>query len=243
MKIQGLYAIEISGQCNLSCSYCPYSQQRRERGLMDMATLRQTMSWLDEGMMHNLPIHLHLFGEPLMHPEFVTMARWIESHYPDVPLSFSTNATLLTSPWANKLAMVDWAWITLSPHDPRAVAKALVSLQSRGIKVKQQEGPDHNWAGQVDHPADWKMPCEFGGLGKVVVRWNGDVVLCCISDGPEGVIGTVWDEDLMDQEHRAFELCQHCHLDYGGTDANERCVVGDVVGMRSLSPRQVTVGL
>ena len=212
MKIQAIYAIEVSGVCNLSCSYCPYSQGKRKRGLMDMATLRQTMSWIGEGMRVHKPLHLHLFGEPLMHEHYVDMAKWIKNHYPEMPLSFSTNATLLSAQWANKLATVDWAWITLSPHDPAAVAKALVSLQSRGIKVKQQEGPDHNWAGQVDNEVKWRWPCDFANQGMVVVRWNGDVALCCITDGSEGVIGTVWDKDLMEKEHTAFELCEKCHM-------------------------------
>jgi len=211
---------------------------------MSMATLEQTMSWLDKGMKYAIPLHLHLFGEPLMHSEFVNMAKWIqETYHPKVPLSFSTNATLVTPQWANKLATVDWAWITLSPHEPWAVAKALVSLQSRGIKVEQQGGPDHGWAGQVEHPNEWRTRCEFEGHGKVVVRWNGDVALCCITDGPEGVIGTVWDEDLMEKEHMAFELCEKCHMDYGGTNANTGRLVGDVVRVHPLSPQQITTEL
>lgn len=164
----------------------------------------------------NEPLHVHLFGEPLLHPEFVEMVSWIQTRF-DAKLSFSTNCILLNSDWANKLMAVKWDWITLSPHSPKDVAKAAIALQARGIKALHQGGPDHNWAGQVDHVVKWKMPCEFARFGKVVVRWNGDVALCCITDNEKGMIGTVWDDDLLEREHKEFELCNNCHLTYGGT--------------------------
>jgi hypothetical protein len=224
-KITTLYALEISGKCNLACDYCPYHLQQRERGLMAWDTLKQTFSL---GWKLNEPLHLHLFGEPLLHPEFVEMARWIQERYA-AKLSFSTNCTLLTSQWANDLMAVRWEWVTLSPHSPEHVAKAAISLQARGIKAVHQKGPDHNWAGQVEHNSKWALPCEFPRGGKAVVRWNGDVALCCITDNGKGVIGTVWDEGLLEQEHKPFELCESCHLDYNGKrHAYKRRMVGDV---------------
>jgi len=236
MKLSFIYALEISGTCNLACSYCPYHKGQRQRGLMDWDTLKHVAKLLNERRFYaSIPLHLHLFGEPLMHPEFADMALWLQKTVIGMRLSVSTNCTLMTPEWANRLARIDWQWVTLSPHSPKDVAKATISLQARGVKTRQQEGPDHNWAGQVRFKTVWSLPCEFSGYGKFVVRWNGDVALCCITDNDLGVVGTIWDEDLSEKEHHRFELCSACHLQYEVKDhARARGLVGNVVGVPAL---------
>lgn len=218
--IEMLYAIEISGVCDLGCSYCPYHKQQRDRGLMDWPTLEKTMSWVAAGLLQaNRPLHLHLFGEPLLHPEFESMAKYVKRTWPHI--SFSTNGVKLDAGRAKKIAEVGVSWVTVSPHDKRAAMKAAFLLRGQKVKVTLHDGPDHGWGGQVDHPVKWNGGCEYAAHNKIVVRWNGDVAVCCIDDGPEAVIGTVWDADLLDKEHKVISLCSTCHLKRKGA-SNER---------------------
>ena len=149
----------------------------------------------------------------------VTSAKKVKEVYPY--LSFSTNGAKLDHRRGYRLAEVGFEWITVSPHDMNKAISALYLLRSCGIKTVMHGGPDHNWATKVDHPVKWFGRCEFERDQKVVVRWNGDVVVCCITDGPEGVIGTIWDQDLKEKELKAMEMCRKCHLErrnYGEDD-------------------------
>jgi len=209
--IEMLYAIEVSGVCNLRCSYCPYHKGQRERGLMTWETLKKTMSLVEAGHLEaSRPLHLHLFGEPMLHPEFEEMAKHVKRIWPHI--SFSTNGVKIDDARAKKIADVGFSWVTVSPHEKQTALKAAFLLRAQNVKVVLHGGPDHNWGGQVENPVKWKGNCEFSQFNKIVVRWNGDAAVCCIDDGPSAVIGTVWDADLLEKEHRAIPLCGTCHL-------------------------------
>ena len=210
--IEEIYAIEISGVCNGNCSYCPYPLQQRDRGFMSVETLKQTLSWIETGKLRaGRPLHLHLFGEPMLHPDFLTMARMVKEVWPYI--SFSTNGTGISYAVGQLMKEIGFDWITVSPHDAGKAYAAYCLLKATKNEVGMHGGPDHNWAGQVNHEVKRRAPCEFALFNKVVVRWNGDVAVCCITDNQEGVIGTVWDKDLPEKEHVAIPMCATCHLE------------------------------
>jgi hypothetical protein len=178
---------------------------------MEWATLERILEWFENGKIEpDNPLHLHLFGDPMVYPDFEAMAKRVKEVCPHI--SFSTNGHNLDFERGHRLKEIGFDYITVSPHDMNRAISALYLLRGCGIETVMQNGPDHNWAGQVDHLSLWRMPCEFEYMQKAVVRWNGDVAVCCITDGPQGVIGTVWDEDLPEKELEAFELCKTCHL-------------------------------
>jgi hypothetical protein len=195
---------------------------------MDDETLERIFYWVDRGLNFDKPVHLHLFGEPLLHPRFAEMAAEIWRRYRP-KMSFSTNGKALTPRLADKLATIRWAWITLSPHDEETARNAAHSLSARQVMINWHGGPDHNWAGQVNHEVKWRYGCEFALLGKMVVRWNGDLAACCITDGPEGVIGSVWDNDVLEKTNEPFELCAGCHLTRDESESHE--LVGTLGGV------------
>jgi MoaA/NifB/PqqE/SkfB family radical SAM enzyme len=195
---------------------------------MEWKTLNRLLWWIEtERLVPDTLIHLHLFGEPLMHPRFDEMAARVAQVCPR--LSFSTNGILLGERWAKKLSQVNFDYITISPHtlSTKELNERLRLLDEHGLTSNIHGGPDHNWAEQVEHDVLWNAVCEFGRSGKVSVRWNGDVVLCCITDNDQGVIGNVFDEDLDEKEHAAFDLCKSCHLEYGAS-GQARGLVGNV---------------
>lgn len=178
---------------------------------MSDATLRQTLKWIEKGALsaHN-PLYLHLFGEPLLHQGFERLAEQVKGVWPHV--SFSTNGTKLNRKRARAIGKVGFEYVTVSPHKPMAAQWAFETLKSLGVATVMHGGPDHNWAGQVDYKVKWQAPCEFYEDKKVVVHWDGDVSVCCIPDSKEGVIGTVWDKDLAEREHKRISMCASCHL-------------------------------
>ena len=178
---------------------------------MSERTLYQTLNWIEKGLLvAHTPLYLHLFGEPLLHPRLTWLATEVKKVWPYI--SFSTNGTKLNKQRATAIAKVGFQYVTISPHKPMAAQWAFQLLKALGVNVVMHGGPDHNWAGQVDHEVMWQDECEFARDKKVVVHWDGDVSVCCIDDSKEGVIGTVFDRDLPDKIHKQIPLCKTCHL-------------------------------
>jgi len=207
-----LYALELIGVCNLRCSYCPYGKMARDRGVMHQETFLQVLNLMKaKAFTCDMPLHLHLFGEPMISSKFEDMAIEIKKIWPF--LSFSTNGHFIDEARAQGLKKIGFQWITVSPHDPPMAFEAYKTLRDAGCNVMLQGGPDHNWAGQVENEVTWGTECEFERHNKFVIRWNGDVALCCITDSEQGVVGTIWDKDVFETEHTAFPLCHTCHED------------------------------
>lgn len=217
--IKIIYTLEISGVCNLGCVYCPYRLYQRSRGLMSMETLSKTLDLIRSGKMTaNKPLFLHLFGEPLMHDRFEEMAREVKKEVDHI--SFSTNGIRVTKERARVLADIGFSYVTVSPHLPSEAMAGADILTGAGIDVKVHGGPDHTWGGQVSEAPQtmWHGRCEFKEKDKVVIRWNGDVAVCCIDDSDSAVIGSVHDENVEQLEHRGIPLCKTCHLGREGCD-------------------------
>lgn len=207
-----VFAVEVSGVCNLEsfCAWCPMHNRPRvrTRGLMDDAVLELAKSWV--GKLQKVDaLALHGFGEPLLHPRFVDISKQFAAL---TPITVSTNGVLLDEKWADELAKIDWAWISVSPWKKEAQEKAIKLLSERGIRTAKPPGVTHNWAGQTSLGSMRKLfnSCPFLEVGKVVIRWNGDITTCCVTDRPEDVIGHVKQEP-RDIEIRGYDICKGCH--------------------------------
>jgi radical SAM protein with 4Fe4S-binding SPASM domain len=80
--------IEITNQCNLSCSFCLKS--KRPRRFMEVAEFESILSKVKEATHY---ICLHVLGEPLLHPQLSTMLDRCYTH--DLKVNLSTNGHLL----------------------------------------------------------------------------------------------------------------------------------------------------
>lgn len=84
--------LEVTNACNLKCIMCPSKDMRRERGFMEFGLFKKA---IDECSQYGkITINLHMFGEPLLHPELAEMIRYIKGKG-NIKVAFSTNATLL----------------------------------------------------------------------------------------------------------------------------------------------------
>lgn len=85
-----LFSIETTSVCNLKCVMCPYKDMTRPHEMMDVDLFRKI---IDEVYPYQGFIWLHNLGEPLAHPRFAELIRYVKSK--GLPCGISTNATLL----------------------------------------------------------------------------------------------------------------------------------------------------
>lgn len=212
IAIRRIYAVEISGVCNLEskCTWCPMHKRprARQRGLMSESTVDRALLWVQAlGKVDALA--LHVFGEPLLHPRFDEYAK----RFAEVTaITMSTNGTYLDEKWADRLARIPWAWISVSPWDASAAARAIELLSARDIKVGLPPGATHDWAGQarIDGESVVGSGCEFLQHAKAVIRWDGGVASCCVSDRAEDSLGDIFGDALPSMH--GYSLCETCHL-------------------------------
>ena len=104
VEVEGAYPdrlyIEITNFCNLDCVMCPTGLHVLERaeGRMEMDLFRQI---IDEMAPHVKTTTLHIWGEPLIHPNFIEMVRYAREA--GIEVATSTNATILTEERARGL--------------------------------------------------------------------------------------------------------------------------------------------
>jgi len=85
--------LESTNACNLNCIMCPngMGQMKRKRGFMEWELFR---SIVDEMAGHIQTTTLHIWGEPLLHPQLPDMIAYARQK--GLRSEISTNATLLT---------------------------------------------------------------------------------------------------------------------------------------------------
>lgn len=91
--------IEVTNHCNLKCEGCLREKMTREKGYMTVNTFLKAISLcIDFGIEE---IHLHHWGEPLLHPKIINCIEIAKSL--DFKVGFTTNGTLLTHDILRKL--------------------------------------------------------------------------------------------------------------------------------------------
>jgi tetratricopeptide (TPR) repeat protein len=83
--------IEITSICNFACSYCVSPMKLREKKIMSMETFHSIVKQIST--MTTRPVRLHIDGEPTSHPNFLEMAKLVNSY--GLPIALATNGSLL----------------------------------------------------------------------------------------------------------------------------------------------------
>ncbi len=88
--------LDPTTRCNLACRLC-YTKQSHGRLDMDPGDLGQALAKLRSSPLLDVKtIHLNWRGEPLMNPRFNHLLKVTRDVYPDIPLQWHTNGTMLT---------------------------------------------------------------------------------------------------------------------------------------------------
>jgi radical SAM protein with 4Fe4S-binding SPASM domain len=142
--------IEPTNICNLKCIMCPHESLKRKQGFMDMLIFEKVLA----GITYKpLSIGLWNIGEPLLHPEIVTMVQRCSDK--SFPSYIFTNATLLTRELSRGLIRAGLQRIVFSfeGEDPAAYEQmrpgALYGQTLANIieflKIKQEMHSTHPW--------------------------------------------------------------------------------------------------
>ena len=112
--------LESTNVCNLRCVMCPngLGMLTRPKGFMDYDLFTQI---IDEMAPRVKTTTLHIWGEPLLHPRFVEMFRYLREQAPHQPVEFSTNGSVLTSDKARELVEVGFEQINFSLDESLAI--------------------------------------------------------------------------------------------------------------------------
>jgi len=102
--------IEITNACNYRCPMCPQSTtMTRSIEYMDFSFYKKIFRKLYPS---NLPIYLHLLGEPLMHPDLEKMIRYGKSRGHEIGVF--TNGSLLTEENSRKIIAAGLDYLVIS---------------------------------------------------------------------------------------------------------------------------------
>lgn len=174
--------IELSGVCNLDCTFCAYSWSARRRGRMDLGLLEKILKDLRKLE----PVDYVMFsalGEPTLHPEFDEACRMV--HRAGYHLVVTTNGTRLRPEMVN--LPIDELFIsfnTPSPtayemkHSPVALPKLVgtirdfidaVPLFDTSIYLFTENRLHYPEAGALIRPDD---PASARHLQKLLREWN-----------------------------------------------------------------------
>lgn len=225
-----IYQIEISNQCNLTCSYCPHPQQSREKGFMAWETFEKSIDLLKRCGQRTA--YLHNFGEPLLHPDVVEFVRYCDTH--GVTASFFTNGVLLNVDILVELANAGLRSLCISEHTKGELRRVEQLIADGGIPISLADTfrpirrDLHSWGGQVrqhepvlvDVGMRSRQPCIFERQHAAVVLWDGRVNVCCIDVEGRDTRGMV-DDYLLGPERYRFtpiDLCRGCSLMRGEED-------------------------
>lgn len=87
------FAVELTNHCNLKCAMCPRDKMTRTKGYIDKGLFTRIF---EEAGKNNLrSAWLHLYGEPLLHPEVAALISIAIKNAPQAQIGLSTNCTLL----------------------------------------------------------------------------------------------------------------------------------------------------
>ncbi len=118
LKFPDRITVELTNQCNVSCTFCPRQTVPMEIGYMDMDLYHKI---IDEAAQY-LPVKLVVFfrGESLLHPQFTECLRYAKQKGIG-PIQFASNAYALNEDVADEMldAGVDYISFSLDTLDPK----------------------------------------------------------------------------------------------------------------------------
>lgn len=236
--------IETTAACNLSCSYCP---REKNKNHMDFGLFK---SIIDESANYGpRSFSLHLFGEPLLYPQWREAIEYIKKKNKSNTVLFTSNGTLferfiddLTESGIDKCF---WSWRP-EPKWSESTIKKLKSWKAFTVRIIEEVTPKeireefskwprvefrklHNYGGNI-HLSDTdsrlilkRWPCYHLWLAPGIA-WNGNFLMCCSDPHQKEVFGNVREESIG----KLWKLVSHVrqsHLEGKYSGICENCDV------------------
>jgi MoaA/NifB/PqqE/SkfB family radical SAM enzyme len=196
-------AIEIQTHCNRRCWYCPQSSRPAKRQDMSWDTFRTVVLRL-KAIQFVGNINFSIFNEPLLDERLVHMVNFVNTVLPRAFPLILTNGDLLTPERTQGLINAGVTRIIVTEHPPARPGWAdRISLLAAGhpniIRV-QRLTPERlrNNGGLTQLPGlagPFTNPCY--PRNNLVVRFNGDVGICCCDYQREITVGNLLYQDIL----------------------------------------------
>jgi MoaA/NifB/PqqE/SkfB family radical SAM enzyme len=93
--------LELTNDCNLSCCVCPRKNMQRRVSYLSKDLFLKVLAELSR--YRGRSFWLHLFGEPLLHPELIWMVRLLKEKCHGSEVNLSTNCLLLDNDLSSRL--------------------------------------------------------------------------------------------------------------------------------------------
>lgn len=123
--------MELTNKCNLNCSFCPRIHMEKERGFMDVEL---AYAIIDEMAEHGVDTLVPFFrGESLLHPQWYNILEYACKKGVS-NIQFTTNASLLSADYTEKLLDLELRFISLSLD---TINPKLYNLHRRGADYAQ----------------------------------------------------------------------------------------------------------
>ncbi|MFA6073555.1 MAG: radical SAM/SPASM domain-containing protein [Candidatus Woesearchaeota archaeon] len=222
--------IETNDLCTRSCTYCPKPESQ---GLeMSDELFKSIITQLDE-LKFKGTLCLHQYNEPLTDPRLADFMAYAHNVLPKTNIELYTNGDLLSQEKINSLQKSGVHRIIATIHASSSIAhaKKLKDLKKQNNQMYIQdfrEGsktrPFSTRGGLVELD-NVRYSTQCYTIDSLIVRVNGDVVLCCQDSQKRYIYGNVnnqtiqeiWNDDEFKKTrnkimHGKFELemCQKC---------------------------------
>jgi len=106
---------ELTNKCNFHCTFCPSDDQKRSLGFMDLGLIKQLYQENADRKIAN-KVHLHLMGEPTLHPALTEILRFGASK--NVETDLVTNISTLNEKNIPKVLNELYGTLTASHMTP-----------------------------------------------------------------------------------------------------------------------------
>lgn len=225
-----IYALEVTSQCNLNCSYCPQPNMKREKQHINMKLYEQCLNY---PFWHDIIIG-HLFGEAFLHPQLEKIVQL--SREKKLSFGFSSNMRDFDLDYFNKLLGLGLSWLVISYHIPEAKKwyEKLTQLYPDFPILSNALEKKHSWSGQVNSQKkanikknvlasnpEQHTDCIFHRYNLVSISSQGDIYACCLDAEGLSSQGSILDmsvQEFAQKENNIwFDLCHSCPLRYNET--------------------------
>jgi len=182
------------------------------------ATLEVLKTLCDRGTQKE--VNMNGNGESFLDPDLVRRIAAVRAVVGDGRMvGISTNATVgFTEDKVKALKEVGLSQLDISPHSPYHARRAIDIIRKVDIPSVFNASPvidSHNWAGQLEeeNSIDVRINIICHPLleGRGYVLKEGFITPCCYDYKNFGVFGSVFDDDIFDQEIKRYSLCDTCH--------------------------------
>lgn len=200
LKGLAIIVLNITEMCTRKCSFCPRSDVKvypnRKVSMTPETALAIAKNCKDDG--YNGDIHISGFSEPLLNVKLSEILKNIRTHLTDNHIILTTNGDKLSSDAMKMLYDNGVDFVTVSCYEKESFARFQKLFEENNISTEQYKirplwyvndesvtgfmsrNDFTNRAGAVTTiKTEWiNQPCYFP-FYKMMVDWNGDVLLCC----------------------------------------------------------------